>query len=323
MDARLRKYQPESDFMRVRNFLVDTFSLTENPLNWKLERWNYAQYFITPMLATNGIGEPDVQAIKAARYLWNHSCALWENEIGEIVGVVNVEHADKNHSDWGEIFIQHHPDYNHLLSTMLAYAETNLFNLKDRRVFIPIYDYDDALIAAVQERGYHKNDRYTIWDSVYVIPDTISESPLPKGYSIYSMADVGSDIDKRRKAFGVGFNHPEPVDWPSRIAYQGLQQAPDYQPVLDIYLVTPDGEYGSFCIAWWDEVNLIACLEPVGTVPSHRRKGLARAVVFEAIRRVADLGARRVFVGSDQLFYQSIGFEPSLPAHHWERKVGV
>ena len=105
------------------------------------------------------------------------------------------------------------------------------------------------------------------------------------------------------------------------MAYQGLQQAPDYQPSLDIYLVAPDGEYVCFCIAWWDEVNLTASLEPVGTALAHRRKGFARAVVYEAIRRVADLGARRVFVGSDQEFYLSIGFVPTLPAHHWEIKV--
>jgi len=99
-----------------------------------------------------------------------------------------------------------------------------------------------------------------------------------------------------------------------------LQQAPNYRADLDIYVAAPGGEYVSFCIGWWDEVNQIASLEPVGTAPEHRRKGLARAAVLEVVRRAADLGARRIFVASDQAFYPNIGFELTLPAHHWVMK---
>ena len=121
-----RKYNPETDFIRIRDFLVETFSLTEKPLNWKLERWNYARYFITPMLATEGVGEPDLQAIEEAVKLWNDITGIWENEAGDIVGVVNIEHAHQQHTGWGEAFLEHHPDYDELLPEMLAYAEEHL-----------------------------------------------------------------------------------------------------------------------------------------------------------------------------------------------------
>lgn len=320
MKTILRKYNPETDFIRVRDFLVETFSLTEKPLNWKLERWNYARYYITPMLVTDGVGQPDLNAVEAAIQLWNDSTAVWENEAGDVVGVVNIEHADKTHPGWGEAFCQHHPDYKALLPEILEYAETNLRNPDKNLVVIPIYDYDDAMIAAVQARGYQKKERYTLWDAVYKVANGIPRPTLHEGYNLGSMADGSSDIDKRRKAFGVGFNHPEPKDWPSRISYEGLQQAPNYRTDLDIYVAAPGGEYVSFCIGWWDEVNQIASLEPVGTAPEHRRKGFAHAAVLEVVRRVADLGARRIFVGSDQAFYLSIGFELTLPAHHWVKK---
>ena len=316
------KYNPETDFIRVRDFLVDAFSLSEKPLNWKLERWNYARYFITPMLVTEGVGEPDLSAVETATQLWNDSTAIWENQAGEIAGVVNIEHAHKNHSGWGEVFCQHHPGYDDLLPEMLAYAEEHLCNHEKNQVFLPVYDYDDALISAVQARGYQKNEKYTLWDSVYTVSSDTPRPRLPDGYTLRSMADAGGDIDKRRKAFGVGFNHTDPKDWPSRISYQSLQQAPNYRADLDIYVKAPDGEYVSFCIGWWDQTNKIASLEPVGTAPEHRRKGLARAAVLEAIRRVAELGARRAFVGSDQAFYLAIGFELTLPAHHWVKNLG-
>ena len=187
-------------------------------------------------------------------------------------------------------------------------------------VFVPIYDYDKVLIAAVQERGYERSEKYTLWDSVFTIDGEIPGPALPEGYQLRSMADEGSDIDRRRKAFGVAFNHPDPKEWPSRLSYERLQQAPNYRKDLDIYVVAPDGEYVSFCIAWWDSKNRIASLEPVGTAPEYRRKGLAHAAVLEAMRRVAELGAERVFVGSDQEFYLSLGFELTLPAHHWVKK---
>jgi predicted N-acetyltransferase YhbS len=315
-----RKYEPETDFTRIRDFLVETFSLTAQPINWKLERWNYARHFITPMLVTEGIGDPDREAIKKAELLWNNVTGIWENDTGQIVGVVNIEHAHQQHTGWGEAFLQHHPDYDAVLPEMLVYAEEHLRNRDKNLIFTPIYDYDDALIAAVQERGFLRNEKYTLWDSVYTLDSNSPRPALPGGYRLGCMADRNSDIEFRRKAFGLAFNHPNPKDWPSQISYQGLQQAPDYRPDLDFYVVAPDGEYAAFCIAWWDEFNQIASLEPIGTVPEHRRKGLARAVVFEAIQRVSALGASRVFVGSDQEFYLSLGFELSFPARHWKKQ---
>jgi hypothetical protein len=262
-----------------------------------------------------------LHAVETAVQLWNDSTAIWENKAGKIVSVVNIEHAHKEHSGWGEVFFQRHPDYEFLLPEMLAYVEEHLSNREKNLVYLPIYDYDEALIAAAETRGYQKNEKYTLWDSVYTVSRDIPRPTVPEGYRLRAMADTGSDIEKRRKAFGVGFNHPDPKDWPSRISYEGLQQAPDYRADLDIYVTSPDGEYVSFCIGWWDETNKIACLEPVGSAPEHRRKGLAAAAVFETIHQVADLGVERVFVGSDQAFYLAIGFELTLPAHHWVRNL--
>ena len=316
MTTIFRKYVAGQDFLRIRDFLVETFSLTGQPLNWRLERWNYARYFITPMLATDGIGQPDAQSVQKAILLFDEMTGVWENEAGEVVGVVNIEHADRSHRGWGEAFFQRHPDYDFLLPEMLDFAEANLCNRERNLLFIPIYDHDDAFRALVRERGYQQNDQYTLWDSVFTIQGELPDYTLPRGYRLQSMAD-DNDLDRRRKAFGLGFNHPDPRDWPSLLAYQELQRAPDYCRELDLYVVAPDGEFVAFCIAWWDKHNRIANLEPVGTVPEHRRQGLARAVVLEAIRRVAALGVEKVFVGSDQAFYLSLGFEMTYAGHHW------
>jgi predicted N-acetyltransferase YhbS len=318
MKARFHTYEQSRDFLRIRDFLVETFSLTDSPLNWRLERWNYARYFITPLLATDGVGEPDMDAYEAAIHLFDASTGVWEKKAGDVVGVVNIEHADRSHRGWGEAFFQRHPDYDVLLPDMLDFAEANLRNRERNLLFIPIYDHDAAFQAVVRARGYRRDDEYTLWDSVFAVRGELPAYTLPEGYRLQSMAD-DNDLDRRRKAFGLGFNHLDPRDWPSLLSSQELQRAPDYRPELDLYVVAPDGEFVSFCIAWWDERNRIASLEPVGTVAEYRRRGLARAVVLEAIRRVAARGAERVFVGSNQAFYLSLGFDLTYAGHHWKR----
>jgi predicted N-acetyltransferase YhbS len=317
MRTRRHDYNPDRDFLRVRDLLVETFSLTARPLNWRLERWNYARYFITPLLATEGVGAPDMDAYAAAIRLFNRSTGIWESEAGDVVGVVNIEHADRSHRGWGEAFFQRHPDYDFLLPEMLDFAEANLRNEERNELFIPIYDHDEAFQAMVRGRGYQRNDEYTLWDSLFTVRGELPAYTLPEGFRLQSMAD-DNDLERRRKAFGLGFNHLDPKDWPSLLSVQELQKAPDYRHDLDLYVVAPDGEFVSFCIAWWDAHNRIVSLEPVGTVAEYRRQGLARAVVLEAIRRVAALGAERFFVGSDQVFYLSLGFELAYAGHHWK-----
>ena len=64
---------------------------------------------------------------------------------------------------------------------------------------------------------------------------------------------------------------------------------------------------------WYDDASRSGCFEPAGTVPEHRRQGLAKAVLCEALRRIKDLGADLAFVSSftepAHTLYASIGFD--------------
>ena len=57
--------------------------------------------------------------------------------------------------------------------------------------------------------------------------------------------------------------------------------------------------------------------EMVATDPDYRRLRLGKAAVLEGIRRCAELGAKEAFVGSDQLFYQTIGFQKVYNTECW------
>ena len=133
------------------------------------------------------------------------------------------------------------------------------------------------------------------------------------------MAD-DNNIEKRRKVSGLGFNHYDPSDWASKETYEELQKAPDYRKDLDLYIIGPDGDYIACCIFWYDKKNKIAILEPMATHPSYRRRGLGKVLIYEGIRRVAKEGAKRILVGSNQLFYQSIGFKITHIYYSWVKE---
>ncbi|HCA04796.1 MAG TPA: GNAT family N-acetyltransferase, partial [Ruminococcaceae bacterium] len=68
------------------------------------------------------------------------------------------------------------------------------------------------------------------------------------------------------------------------------------------------GEYVSYCCLWYSDKTDYAYVEPVCTVPSCRGKGVAKAVIYEALNRAKSLGAKKAYVLSDMPFYKQLGF---------------
>jgi predicted N-acetyltransferase YhbS len=314
MKVRFRRYDDKQDFGPIRDFLVHTCAMLDSPVNWRLDRWNYARYFVIPMIGAYAKDPVSPDDSRKAIRMWADSIRLWENDEGNVVAVTASEYP------WlGDVFFLRHPEFD-ALEEMFEDAEHNLVHPEKRTLHVHIYEHDEQLKAVALSRGYQKDvDRFEE-DSELVIRGELAEPELPEGFVIQSMADE-NDLERRRKAFGRGFNHEDPKEWPSLFSYQELQKAPDYRKEQDLYVVAPDGEFVSFCILWWDEQNRMGILEPVGTVPEYRRKGLARAVVYEAVRRAAALGAEKVVVGAGLEFYPAIGFEKKHANYVWVREL--
>ena len=141
--------------------------------------------------------------------------------------------------------------------------------------------------------------------------DEVDEPRVPDGYRLTTMAeydDVSSRAAAQRAAFG-GSRLTDEV-------FAQLQQAWPYRADLDCVCVAPDGSVASYALAWLDERNRVGELEPVGTLPEHRRRGLARAVNLFALQRLRAAGAETGLVGSrgdaaypiPSRLYESIGF---------------
>ena len=65
-------------------------------------------------------------------------------------------------------------------------------------------------------------------------------------------------------------------------------------------------------------------MEPVCTVPEYRGKGIAKAVIFEALNRASALGAKKAYVISDMEFYRKLGFEEEYRfSFYWKKPLTV
>ncbi len=314
--ATLRAYEPSRDFLRIRQFLVDTFALYERPFNWLIDHWNFCRYFVVPVHAYYSVryfGVPtDAPGPVGRDELphWERAIGVWENGDGDVVGVVNTENEEP-----GEAWFQVHPDYACLYDEMVDYAEAHLADRVGKIGYLKLYvNEGTALERIAADRGYRRvGHRHTSLE--YRIGE-VPPPRLPEGFAIRSVLEE-DDVERRRIAKAVAFGaHYGPSDWPPASAFREMQRAPDYRKDLDLFVVAPNGDCASFCTIWVDERNHYANFEPVGTRAEYQRLGLARALMMEGFRRMARYGAERSFMEANPQFYARIGFRET-PCAYW------
>ncbi|WP_053205524.1 GNAT family N-acetyltransferase [Jiangella muralis] len=167
-----------------------------------------------------------------------------------------------------------------------------------------VLDAETGLIGELDRHGYVPSDDGPFFVHLRRSLDDLPAAALPDGYA-WRPADAAARAAVHSAAFDVAM--PE-------AAYRGVLRAPSYRPELDQLIVALDGTPAASALAWVD--GEVAVLEPVGTAPGHRRRGLAGAASLAALRAARDLGARdaRVCARGDDGYraaraaYEALGF---------------
>jgi len=278
MQLTMRRYQTEDDFWRIREFLRAVFLLNgRREISWHVARLDYWRW--------HGIANCGHGALE-------NDVFIWETRDGEIAAVLNREGP-------GDAFLQTHPGFHapELAEEMIAVAEKHLAHKNKLCVWMDARD--DARQKILVQRGYTKSGAAEHqWRRALDAP--IPDAPIASGYTIRALGD-GRELLERCYASGLGFhngdlqiavNNRNNPTW-----YRNIQTAPLYRRDLDLVAVAPNGDIASFTTIWFDDVTRSAYLEPVATVPAHQRRGLARAVMTEGLRRLKRMGAMIAFVG--------------------------
>jgi len=162
------------------------------------------------------------------------------------------------------------------------------------------------------------------WQTLPAPPEA---APLPTGYTLRSMGDV-DDLPARSLALWRSFhpNEPDEDADPAGDWYRNIQRAPLYRRDLDVVAIAPNGDIASFATCYYDDVLRTGDFVLVGTAPRHQRKGLGKAVVTEALRRLHHLGAIGAYVSWYEsvpgALYQSAGFTDYDIGRAWSRNLG-
>jgi GNAT superfamily N-acetyltransferase len=280
----LRPYQSEDDYWRMRRFLREVFLLdSRRSLSWPVTRLDYWRWHGILNLGDGSL-ENDV--------------FLWETSDGEIVAFLNRESA-------GQAYLQVHPEYKtaKLEAEMIAVAEERLKTAgqgSSADLTVWCHGADTQRQSLLAERGYTQiPERVDItWRRDLRLP--IPQPKPPPGYSLRHLGEAG-ELQERVWASWMAFHGDEPDERydPDSSWYLNLQSAPLYRRDLDLVAIAPSGEIAAFITIWYDDATRMGYYEPVGTLPQHQRRGLARALCYEGMHRLKQRGADLAIVGGE------------------------
>lgn len=196
------------------------------------------------------------------------------------------------------LFFLTHPGRRELLDDLLDWSGARA---------VEVLEHDRASVALLESRGFVVDE--TRWfDHMTRRLEDLPEPSVHEGYALRAVRGE-EDLEARTEIHRAAWH-------PSRVvpeSYRQVMRAWPYRSALDWVAVAPDGAFAASCLCWLDEENRIAELEPVGTHPEHRRRGLGAAVCLAALHAARAAGAHTGLVypvhgtaAAD--LYESIGF---------------
>lgn len=216
---------------------------------------------------------------------------------------------------FGEAFCGVLPDYSALYPQVLDYAWLALRD--ENGLGIAIREDNAREIEAAKAAGFFPAEQT---ETMLCMDLEEIDYPLaPEGFHIAEL-DPYVDPVAFQWLIWQGFDHGE-----DRSVYEREELVPvlrrrHFNPALSLCAADERGEGKSYCCMWYLPGTDYAYVEPVCTVPSARGKGLAAALLKEALRRAEELGARKAYVISDQTFYKKLGFRrDSCFRFYWKK----
>jgi ribosomal protein S18 acetylase RimI-like enzyme len=177
------------------------------------------------------------------------------------------------------------------------------------RMRVAVVDANTAFRSTLELAGFARLEDEA---PVYLMRrDASIDAPAPpSGYAVRSVAphETGARVAVHQEAW-----NPHALPWypdhrpnyardaaspHSAAIYARVRAAPLYDPELDLVAVADDGTFAGCCIVWLDPSTGTAEIEPLGVIPAHRRRGVARALCDEAVRRVAAKGGHDVIINA-------------------------
>ena len=274
MNYRIEKYRNcerfNDQYQEICRFLLDAEKLKYNEhFHWGRFAWMQMHALLDKDKLTN--------------------IAMFKDAHDKIVGMITY---DTCYDD--RMYLLHLTSDKNLLNQMIDAVLENEVG----PATVKVNSKDEVLAGVLQERQFERKQK-----DVSVLELDLRQTlayALPDGYSI-SPPDFDMDHWQYQLVIHKGFdNEGIPDQWDDEIFYKGGREGTP----LRTFALAKD-VYCAHCGLWYTEGGT-AYVEPVVTIPEHRKKGLARAVIYEACKRAKHFGANRATGLSDQEFYYKL-----------------
>ena len=278
--AVFRPYRKE-DYEAVCEFLIALNRTDKKHINWNWARFEW-------MMEHPEFDNSTISSIG----LW------WEQD--KIIGAAIYDMY------FGEALCAELPEYEALYPEILDFAFRELKD--DAGLGIAICDENQGEIEAAEAAGFTPDEQS---ETVLRLGlDKLRRTVLPEGY-VFTELDPAERPEDFQWLLWQGFDHGTDYEEFKRNDPIIPQHRPHLNKHLSLTAVTPGGELAAYCCVWYRADTDYAYVEPVCTVPAHREKGIAAALLSEALTRAKALGAGEAYVISNLPFYGKLGFEES------------
>ncbi|MCC5576157.1 GNAT family N-acetyltransferase [Microtetraspora sp. AC03309] len=183
---------------------------------------------------------------------------------------------------------------------------------------INVLDAQRELHDALVRHGYRPRDDAPYFRYHSRPLTDLPEPVLPDGFTARAVRG-DHDVDRRVAVHQAAWSSTGVTTE----SYRAIMDAWPYRPELDWIVEAPDGRFAANCLIWYDDAHRVGLIEPVGTDPAHRRRGLSRAVCLAALHALRRAGATSSIVcprGDEdypvpQALYRGLGFHPYARTH--------
>lgn len=180
-------------------------------------------------------------------------------------------------------------------------------------------------ISSLEQQGFRRDTDREGLRMVRPLDVPLDKPLIPQGFRIRHLS--GRDEIEAYVAL-VNAAIPKAT---SAETHQKWIETPEYIPELDLIAVAHDGTFAAFCQSYYDPLELVQSIrregwtDPIGTAPAYRKRGLARAIVLEALWRLKSRGIEDAVLGVAgsnevaQKLYESIGYRAIYKMYDYVR----
>ncbi len=212
---------------------------------------------------------------------------IYEDSGGKILGIVLLYPARYSAFD-----VLVHPQHrsNELESSLIAWGEQQTRALLQAAgsdiswIGSDVMDCDTTRRDILQTQGYVSPGEPAFYYTTRSLQEPVPASMLPGGFTMRSVA--GEDEAEAVQAVHAGSFGS--IWQPGE--YLDVMRTPGFHIDRELVVVAPGGRFAAFLIYWTDPVSKSGLFEPVGCHQDFQRQGLARALMYEGMRRMIAQG---------------------------------